>query len=217
MNWLDWVVVLVVGLGVIRGLRRGFVRSLLGLVGLIAAVVLGWSWSPQLVQMMESRWAWQTRIAEHLVDSPISPQAVGGVLSPAADYTDMAHMLLTVFAFAIVFMVVRATVALLSSGLHLAVGWGVTGILNSVMGGLFGFFTATIALAVILGVLLTASTAFPLLEGIAEAVEASAMSRELVRIFYRMSPLRDHLLEHITLGGVRHAVPAVLGGFNSGS
>lgn len=212
MSWLDWVIVLVVVFGTIRGLRRGFVRSLLGLVGLVAAVVLGWSWAPQLVQVMDNSWAWRSRLAEHLAASPVAPEAVGGVLSPAASYSDMAQMLLTVLAFVVIFIVIRSAAALLASALHLAVGWGLTGAMNSLMGGLFGFFTWSIAMVVVLGVLLTASTAFPQLSGIAEAVESSPMSRELVRIFYSMSPLREHLIQHITLGGVIHAVATVLGG-----
>ena len=50
--WLDWVVLLVVLGSVVQGLRRGFVRALLDLLGSLLAVVLALAVMPQATAYM---------------------------------------------------------------------------------------------------------------------------------------------------------------------
>ena len=197
MIWLDLVVVGVVVLGTLNGLRRGFIRSLLGLLGLIAALTLGWTYSSEMVGLFEATWGWRTRLAEYLATNVPYSHSVGGVLTSSVSYGEMAEILLSVMAFALIFLIVRIAAIFVANILHMALGWGFTGFINRMLGGLFGFFTWVLGLSIILGVLVTASTSVEFLSGLAEAVEASHMSQELVRIFYLMSPLRQYLIDYL--------------------
>ncbi len=42
MNWFDILILVVLGIGVFSGVRRGFVRQFFGLLGLIAAFLIGY-------------------------------------------------------------------------------------------------------------------------------------------------------------------------------
>lgn len=46
MNWLDIVIVVILAYSIIMGLRRGFIRAIAGLVGLMVGIILGALWFP---------------------------------------------------------------------------------------------------------------------------------------------------------------------------
>lgn len=53
LNWLDVVILLVLLLGIIRGLRAGFIRLLLGLVGFVLGFWGASTWARSAVQLSE--------------------------------------------------------------------------------------------------------------------------------------------------------------------
>ena len=42
MNWIDIVIIVVLGLGVLSGARRGLVKQIIGLVSLVASFLIGY-------------------------------------------------------------------------------------------------------------------------------------------------------------------------------
>lgn len=57
-NWLDLVLVLVILYGIYRGLRAGFIRMILGLVGVALGFWGAATWSPALVAWSENKFRW---------------------------------------------------------------------------------------------------------------------------------------------------------------
>ena len=198
MTWLDLVVVIIICLGTINGVRRGFVRSLFGLLGLVAGVAAGWAWSPAVAEFMEDRWAWGARMTDYLAETVPFPRQVGGVISPGASYSEFAELVLLVLGFLLVFALVTVAARFVAGVIHAAVGWGFTGALDRMMGGVFGFMASALMMSVLLGVLLMASASYPSLYGMDATIYSSPLSQELVRVFYVLSPLSERLLEVIS-------------------
>ena len=194
MTWLDVVVLVVICLGTINGVRRGFVRSLFALMGLVVGVAAGWAWSPDVAAFMENRWAWGSRMTDYLAATVPFPRQVGGVISPGASYSEFAELVLLVLGFLAVFVVVTLAARFVAGVLHAAVGWGFTGALDRMMGGVFGFMTSILMVSVLLGVMLMAAASYPALYGMDAVVDASPLAQELVRLFYVLSPLSERLL-----------------------
>ena len=197
MNWLDWLILLIVVLGAINGVKRGFVLSLFSLAGAVLALAAGWHFAPAVVEYFESAWNWQSNLSHYLVEVVPFPEHVGGVFSPGRTYSEFAESLLSVLAFVIIFVSIVILARLLGHFLKLSVSWGLTGMADRLLGGIFGFFTSAIAISVTLGILLMASTSVSRLDFIAAALDESAFGGELVRIFYAVSPLSDRFLEWI--------------------
>jgi uncharacterized membrane protein required for colicin V production len=192
------MLLVVIALGIVNGVRRGLIYSLFGLVGLVVALAAGWSYAPSLAEYFEQTWGWQRRLAEYLARSVPFPQEVGGMLSPGADYSEFARMALTVLGFIVVFLAVTVAVRVLAHLLRAVLGGGFTGALDRLLGGLFGFFTTTISLSVLLGIMAMLSASMPSLHWAGLAVEESSLGRELARVFYLLSPLSERLLQLIT-------------------
>lgn len=198
MTWLDWILLVLILSGAINGVRRGLVYSLFGLAGLVAALAAGWSYSSQIAMHLEEAWGWQTRLEEYLALTVPFPSEVGGVLSPGANYSEFAGTVLLILGFIVVFMAVMAVVRLLAHLFRAVITGGFTGVLDRLMGGLFGFFTSTISASVCLGILVMLSASMPVLAWAGAVIEASSLGRELARVFYLLSPLSEHLLEMLT-------------------
>lgn len=84
MTWLDYAILLVIGLGALQGFWRGFIVTLFRFVGLIAAIYASWRYAPALVSFAEHRWALTSKIASFVVKHlPLIPPqaAVGSALS----------------------------------------------------------------------------------------------------------------------------------------
>jgi membrane protein required for colicin V production len=62
MNWLDYLLLVTIGLSVLRGLGRGFTREIIGLVASMAALVLG-MWFYGTAGTLVKRWVSSDRAA----------------------------------------------------------------------------------------------------------------------------------------------------------
>lgn len=63
MNLLDWGIVICLVLGALGGLRRGLVRSLLGLAGLVVGAILASQLYRPLCTLLETHYSWVSRLA----------------------------------------------------------------------------------------------------------------------------------------------------------
>jgi len=198
LTWLDFAVLMIICLGTINGVRRGFVRSLFGLLGLVVGVAAGWAWAPAVAEFMENRWAWGATMTDYLAETVPFPRQVGGVISPGASYSEFAELVLLVLGFLFVFVLVTLAARFVAKVIHAAVGWGFTGALDHMMGGVFSFMASALFISVLLGVLLMASASYPALHGMDALVYGSPLAQELVRVFYVLSPLSERLLEVVS-------------------
>jgi uncharacterized membrane protein required for colicin V production len=64
VNWLDWAIVFVVGLGAVNGLRRGFVLTLTRLVSLVGALVAAFVLTKPAVAILETRFGFATSLSQ---------------------------------------------------------------------------------------------------------------------------------------------------------
>ncbi len=198
MTWLDWLIVAVIVYGTVCGMQRGLVLSLFSLLGLVAAVILGWHYASVVVSFFETQWEWHSRLTAYLMETVDIPQHAGGVISPDATHAELAEGLLTVIAFLLLFGIVVNLARALGHVLHTAIGWGLTAAVDRVMGGLLGLCATTVASAVALGVLLITSASVPALQLVAEIIHQSAVGSELVRVLYGLSPLSDILFKWLS-------------------
>ena len=51
MNWVDYAVLGILGLFLLYGFTRGFVRQILGIIGILGGLYLAWTLAPQLEQI----------------------------------------------------------------------------------------------------------------------------------------------------------------------
>jgi uncharacterized membrane protein required for colicin V production len=84
-NWVDWLIVIAVGSGLLAGLRQGAVLSLAGLAAAAAAVGLAIHFGPILAAAAEAHWHLQRQLADFLQRYMPLPDGSGAVpYSPAA-------------------------------------------------------------------------------------------------------------------------------------
>ena len=195
MSWLDGLLIVVFILSVFSGFRSGFIRSLFRFFGLLLAIMLGWRYSDNLVHYFERTWELQTRLADYLAEQEILPHRIAGLISPGADYADFASLLLTVLGFVVIFVAVRVLADVLSHMGHRTLSWGLTGLVNHLLGGVFALMTTVMTSAVILVGLLMLAQYASFLEGFPRVIEESQLARELVRAFFQLGPLQERLGE----------------------
>lgn len=56
MNWLDWLIVAIVGLSVWQGFRRGLLASLAGLAGLLVGLFVAYTYNRPLAEYLVINW-----------------------------------------------------------------------------------------------------------------------------------------------------------------
>ena len=68
MNWLDYMIIIIVVLSAAQGLRHGLVRSLINMFGLLAGILVALVYYRSLAEYCLNRWALQDKLAP-LTDS----------------------------------------------------------------------------------------------------------------------------------------------------
>jgi uncharacterized membrane protein required for colicin V production len=66
MNWLDWLLVLIITLSVYKGLRGGFLRGIAGIGGLLGGIWAAITYHGQLARYLSEKWGWDQKISEFL-------------------------------------------------------------------------------------------------------------------------------------------------------
>ena len=84
-NWLDWCILVYIAFGVLAGLRRGFILSLVALVAAVGAVALAVHLSPTVATLADARWQVQTHVAVFVGHAMPLPDGAGATpYSPSA-------------------------------------------------------------------------------------------------------------------------------------
>ena len=84
-NWLDWVILVYVVLGLWQGMRRGLVLSVASIAATVLAVVLAVHYGPQAVSFADAHWHTQTNMEHYMARQMPLPDGSGQVsYSPAS-------------------------------------------------------------------------------------------------------------------------------------
>ncbi|HHU86738.1 MAG: CvpA family protein [Pelotomaculaceae bacterium] len=62
MNWLDWVIIIILVLSALRGLRSGLLKSLSGLAGMIIGLVVAFTYHRAFAAYLSTRWNMQEKL-----------------------------------------------------------------------------------------------------------------------------------------------------------
>ncbi|MDR9786456.1 MAG: CvpA family protein [Peptococcaceae bacterium MAG4] len=62
VNWLDWMIVIIIVLSALGGLRSGFLKSVAGLAGMVIGLVVAFAYHRPLAAYLTSRWNVQDRL-----------------------------------------------------------------------------------------------------------------------------------------------------------
>ncbi|TYO96430.1 CvpA family protein [Desulfallas thermosapovorans] len=68
MNWLDWVLILVITLSALRGLSTGFFAGVARLLGLILGIAAAFTCYRRLAAYLDAQWGWGDSIAGFLIN-----------------------------------------------------------------------------------------------------------------------------------------------------
>lgn len=121
MNWLDWVLILIIAFSAIRGLSTGFFAGVARLLGLILGIAAAFTCYRQLAAYLDAQWGWGDSIAGFLVNhfsNSLIPDLAGKISMDGLQQTipgsldNIAHQLaLSVLEF-ISFVLILLAVAL---------------------------------------------------------------------------------------------------------
>ncbi|WP_347489473.1 CvpA family protein [Desulfoscipio sp. XC116] len=68
MNWLDWVLIVIIAFSALRGLSGGFFAGVARIIGLILGIAVAFTGYRPLAAYLDKQWGWGDNIAEFLVN-----------------------------------------------------------------------------------------------------------------------------------------------------
>ncbi len=68
MNTLDIIIIIIIGISVLNGVIRGFIKTLFGLTSLIIALILTWMFTPVISDMVITETSFDEMISEKVVE-----------------------------------------------------------------------------------------------------------------------------------------------------
>jgi len=78
MNWLDWILTMIIVLSAWRGLKAGFIVSVARLLGLVLGLAAAFTGYKNLALYLDRQWHWGESISVFILEH--FPQTFGGVL-----------------------------------------------------------------------------------------------------------------------------------------
>lgn len=201
LNWLDWLLLVLLIIAAVRGYRRGAIREIGGLVAYIVSVMAAVIYAPRLAEYLVRAFPVLTdRLASWLVGTAAGSKAAANPLltSPLGDLFDiglpvgpligewLARGFMTVVAFIILLLVVAALArwltSLVSSAFHRTPLGGIDRLLGFAVGGFIGALSLGLALSLVTFFAKLGSAAGP--EGpFRAALNSSALAPYLMQLF----------------------------------
>lgn len=198
MNWLDWVLIGLVGWGALQGFRRGFLLLLAETAGALLALYLAARYDTQIVAWLEARFGLVGATANFVARrfAQLSPAAAAGAgvpllpewfagagaTLPAQFATRLAELLWTGVAFLAGAVAIGTAVRVVAGLLSLVAEGAALGFPNRLAGAALGATRNALVLGAIVGVIL------PLLAGphFAGTVLTSPVAAALGRLVARL-------------------------------
>ncbi|MFW5896678.1 MAG: CvpA family protein [Bacillota bacterium] len=206
---LDLVVAVILVVGVIRGLRQGFLLSVFSFGGMLAGFWVGWHFAPDLVVVMQREWEWLTSLEDYLAERLVLPLEGGEFFSAALTHAQLAEIILTVAGFLVLYMFIRIVAEAVGGSIRRGISWGVLGALDRILGAVFGILATIFGLAVVFGVILALAPAIGPLNLLVGLIRDSAAAHSLARLFYLMGPLKEMITENVPTAEIVVTLPRV--------
>jgi membrane protein required for colicin V production len=163
MNWLDWVIIVCIVAGLIKGLSDGFIRQLVSLIALILAIVFAGKVAVPVRHFIE----------QHVTDGAISPQ------------------ILTAICYIIAFVLIILAISLLGRIIDIAIKLTPAKPLNMILGGLFGVFIWALSLSIVFNLLTVFDSSSSLLSK--QTQEKSKLYRPVKTVLPTLYPVWKNL------------------------
>ncbi len=194
---LDAAVAIAMVVGVIRGVKRGFLISLFSLGGLLLGLFIGWQFAPGLVAFFEREFGWLSALEGRLAEQVVLPRDVGSLFSTQLNHAELAEVLLTVVAFLLIYLVIRGVAETLGRVIRTSISWGILGTVDRILGSALGLVGSLFGMAIVFGVIVAVGPAVPALSWLVAAIEDSSSARGLARLFFAIGPLRVMITDTI--------------------
>ena len=155
MNWLDIVILVCIVIGIIHGLVTGIVKQVISLVSLIAAILLSGA-----VAKMISRW-----VEQHI-------QNGNHWFTPGVQ---------NVFYYILAFILIVSLFSIAAGLIDKIINYTPVGVLNRLVGALFGVFMWALCLSILLNFIAVFDTQSQL---ISKPIKESSIFYERVRMIF---------------------------------
>ena len=163
MNWLDLILIVCLAIGLIKGLKDGFIKQAVSLAALIIAIVFAGQVSvPVRIFLMQ-----------HITGESVSPQII------------------TALCYILAFVLIILVIYFLGKIVDLAIKLTPAKPLNILLGGLFGIFIWTLSLSVVLNLLAVFDSGSTLLPK--QLQDQSVLYRPVKEILPRVYPVWKRL------------------------
>lgn len=160
LNGLDYLLTGVLAINTLAGFRKGMVRALGGIAGvLLAIVVAGFSYK-KLAFWLQAQWGWQTVLAKWLVER-LPDWAIPAMSSGSVGMTNpvysLSYLLLLVVSFIIVLVCVGGLGQVLIEALHRCLENTPLSGINHLLGMAAGFLKTLLILTLLTGLIYPAA------------------------------------------------------------
>lgn len=172
MNWLDWIILLVIGFSALQGMYSGLLAGLTRLLGIVAGFVVAASYYRTLAGFLSDRLNLDTIIAP-LIKEGIKKLLPAGYISPGGDITSLsvapvipgvpspsdlisqtvAAGFLDVISFLALFLAVTSLASAIGHMLTGLANLSLLGPVNSIGGLVFGLVRGFVLVVIILALL----------------------------------------------------------------
>jgi len=187
MNWLDYVIIAMLGIGFISGIRKGLLKSISNIACIIASIYIAKGNYRKVseflirntsIQDMISKFIEEKNIANSLLQPPKGDSAVFSFSQSFASELNgfISVLIINAISVLIVYLVVRGILALAET--YLAGVLRLPGLneLNRLAGGLVGLAQSVIVLMLIFSII-TPTSSFKFFSSLSSAIENSVMAK----------------------------------------
>lgn len=160
LNGLDYLLVGVLAMSTLAGFKKGILRSLGGIAGVLLAIIAAGLSYKQLAFWLQAQWGWQSLLAKWIVlqlpSWTIPAMSSGGVGMTNPVY-DLSYLLLLAISFIIILACVGGLGQLFIEGLHRVLENTPLSGINHLLGMITGFLKSLLILVLLTGLIYPAA------------------------------------------------------------
>lgn len=187
MNWIDYAIIAILVLGVISGLRRGFVKSLSSIICLVASIMVAKTYYKILTLFLVENTSVEEKITSFLSEKAfvknmlLAPSGESAVFSISNNFTSDLNSFVTVLiinamSVLIIFLAVRFILGIAEGFLVGVVEMPGLREVNSIGGAVIGLAKNVIVIMLIFTII-TPMSAIKSLSSISSGIEASTLAK----------------------------------------
>ncbi|MEQ8173864.1 MAG: CvpA family protein [Syntrophomonadaceae bacterium] len=160
LNGLDYLLAGVLAISTLAGFKKGMLRALGGIAGVLLAVAAANMGYKQLAFWLQAQWSWQSALAQWIVQrmpSGAIPAVSSGGVVMANQVYDLSYLLLLAISFTIILIGVCFLGQVLIEGLHHVLDNTPLSGINHLLGMAAGFLKSLLIIALLTGLIYPAA------------------------------------------------------------